>query len=86
MPRGWTSGIIINKNHGSSFLGGHKNFKNLYFSGYWLTSAVLFGLLNKCGICECFRFSTVYFGVQFYSTGTSVTQMFIIKSCFTFNK
>ena len=47
------------------------NFKDLYFLGTG-HSCCIFGLLNKSCILKRFIFSTVFFGVQFYSPGASL--------------
>ena len=47
-------------------------FRESVLFGYWSQLLYFFGLLNKSCILKCFIFSTVFFGVQFYSPGASV--------------
>ena len=48
------------------------NFDNLYFFGYWPQLLYFLELLNKSCILKCFIFSTVFFGVEFYSPIASI--------------
>ena len=47
-------------------------FQESVFFWVLVTAAVFFWLFNKSYILKCFKFSKVFFWVQFYSSGTSI--------------
>ena len=57
-------GLGIFADRGSAeYIFGYCISKNLYFLGAGHSCCTFLGLLNKCSIIKCVRFSTVFLGV-----------------------